>query len=172
MAGRAGARGRTRRARRPRHPLRNRPGTHQQSSGKAEPAAAVIRRLFQTGEVSADFNGDFSQAVATPEGNLPAVWRLWEPDQAHFALDSSVGHDTPGSARISDSLDVDGGVPALYTVPVQPQAVPGGQYRVTAWVRGQEAPGTAPPGSAFAEIWLKSADNSGTVWFDDVTWTR
>jgi hypothetical protein len=35
-----------------------------------------------------------------------------------------------------------------------------------------EATGTAPPGAAFAEIWLKSARNSGTVWFDDVTWTR
>jgi hypothetical protein len=34
-----------------------------------------------------------------------------------------------------------------------------------------EATGTAPPGAAFAEIWLKSADNSGVVWFDDVTWT-
>ena len=181
-----------------------------QSNGTPKPAAAVIRRLFQTGEVSDDFNGDFSQAVATPQGNLPAVWRLWEPDQADFALDPSVGHDAPGSARISDSLGSDGGVPAFYTVPVQPQIVPGGQYRVTAWVRGQaatgttvvnvswfntqgvymsgsdsaglspgdtdwtelEATGTAPPGAAFAEIWLKSADNSGTAWFDDVTWTR
>ena len=88
--------------------------------------------------------------------------------------------------------------------------MPGAQYGVTAWVRGQEATGTtvvnvswynnqgvymsgsdsaalnpgdtdwteleatgtAPPGAAFAEIWLKSADNSGTAWFDDVTWTR
>jgi hypothetical protein len=32
------------------------------------------------------------------------------------------------------------------------------------------AAGPAPPGAAFAEIWLKSAHNSGTVWFDDVTW--
>ena len=180
------------------------------SDGTAKPAAAVIRRLFQTGEVSDDFNGDFSQGVATPQGTLPAVWRLWEPDQARFALDPSVGHDASGSASISDSLGSDGGVPAFYTVPVQPQVVPGAQYGVTAWVRGRqvtgttvvnvswynnqgvymsgsdsaalnpgdtdwtelEATGTAPPGAAFAEIWLKSADNSGTVWFDDVTWTR
>jgi hypothetical protein len=101
-------------------------------------------------------------------------------------------------------------VPAYYTVPVTPQILPGGHYRVTAWARGRAATGitvvnlswfngqgvfmsgrdsvslpagdtnwtelqataTAPPGAAFAEIWLKSADDSGTVWFDDVTWTR
>jgi hypothetical protein len=181
-----------------------------QTDGAPKPAATVIRQVFQAGDVSADFNSDFSQAVATPQGELPAVWRLWDPDQAHFALDQDVGHDAPGSARISDSLGSDADMPAFYTVPVQPQIVPGCQYRVTAWVRGQaatgttvvnvswfndqgvfmsgsdsaglgpgdtgwtelEATGTAPPGAAFAEIWLKSADNSGTVWFDDVTWTR
>jgi hypothetical protein len=101
-------------------------------------------------------------------------------------------------------------MPAFYTVPVQPRIMPGGRYRVTAWVRGYRATGTTvvnvswfnsqgifmsgsdsaglgsgdtgwteleatgvtPPGAAFAEIWLKSAHNSGTVWFDDVTWTR
>lgn len=179
--------------------------------GTPKPGAAVISRLFRTGSVSDDYNGDFSQAVATPQGELPAVWRLWEPGQAHFALDPDVGHDTrAGSARISDSGGSDASMPAFYTVPVQPQVTPGCQYRVTAWVRGAratgtsvvnvswfdsrgvfisgsdsaglkpgdtgwtelEATGTAPPAAAFAEIWLKSAHNSGTVWFDDVTWTR
>jgi hypothetical protein len=121
-----------------------------------------------------------------------------------------VGHDAPGSARISDSRGSDASMPAFYTVPVQPLVVPGGQYRVTVWARGQRATGTsvvnvswfndqgvfmsgsdsaslgpgdtawteltasgtAPAGAAFAEIWLKSADNAGTVWFDDVTWAR
>jgi hypothetical protein len=180
------------------------------TDGAPKPAAAVIRQLFHTGNVSDEFNTDFSQAVTTPDGELPAVWRLWEPDQAHFALDPAVGHDTPGSARISDSGGSDAGMPAFYTVPVQPQIVPGSRYRVTAWVRGYGATGTtvvnvswfnsrgifmsgsdsaglspgdtdwtelevtatAPPGAAFAEIWLKSAHNSGTVWFDDVAWTR
>lgn len=180
------------------------------TDGTPKPAAAVISRLFHTGEVGDDFNSDFSQGVATPAGELPAVWREWEPDQAQFALDPAVGHGAPGSARISDSGGSDADMPAFYTVPVQPEIVPGCQYRVTAWVRGQaatgttvvnvswynaqgvfmsgtdsagldpgetdwtelEATGTAPPGAAFAEIWLKSADNSGTVWFDDVTWTR
>jgi hypothetical protein len=180
------------------------------TDGTPKPAADVIGRLFHTGNLSADFNSDFAQAVATPQGELPALWRLWEPDQAHFVLDPAVGHDTPGSARISDSSGSDAGMPAFYTVPVQPQIVPGRRYRVTAWVRGHgatgttvvnvswfnsrgvymsgsdsaglspgdtdwtelEATGTAPPGAAFAEIWLKSAHNSGTVWFDDVTWTR
>lgn len=176
-----------------------------------KPAAAVIGRAFRSGLISADFNGDFSRAVATPRGELPAIWRLWEPDQAHFALDPAVGHDTPGgSARISDSGGGDSDMPAFYTVPVRPRTVPGSEYRVTAWVRGYratgttvinvswfdsrgvfisgsdsaglrpgdthwtelEATGTAPPAAAFAEIWLKSARNSGTVWFDDVTWAR
>jgi len=181
------------------------------TDGTPKPAAAVIRRLFDTGNISDDFNTAFSQAVTTPQGELPAVWRLWEPDQAHFALDPAVGHDSPGgSARISSSGGSDADMPAFYTVPVQPQTVPGYRYRVTAWVRGSgatgtttvnvswfdsqgvymsgsdsaalnpgdtdwtelEAIGTAPQGAAFAEIWLKSAHNSGTVWFDDVTWTR
>jgi hypothetical protein len=178
--------------------------------GAPKPAASVIRQLFRSGNVSDGFNSDFAQAVATPEGTLPAVWRLWEPGQAHFALDPRVGHDAPGSARIAGSGGSAAGMPAFYTVPAAPQVVPGGQYRVTAWVRGREATGTtvvnvswfngqgvfmngrdsaslpagdtnwtelqatatAPPGAAFAEIWLKSADDSGTVWFDDVTWTR
>lgn len=181
------------------------------SDGTPKPAAAVISRLFRTGSVSDDDNSDFSQAVATPQGELPAIWRLWEPDQAHFALDPDVGHGARGgSARISDSGGSDASMPAFYTVPVRPQITPGCQYRVTAWVRGEratgtsvvnvswfdsrgvfisgsdsarlkpgdtgwtelEATGTAPPSAAFAEIWLKSAHNSGTVWFDDVTWTQ
>jgi hypothetical protein len=86
------------------------------TDGTPKPAAAVIRQLFHTGDVSADFNSDFSQAVTTPQGELPAVWRLWEPDQAHFALDPAVGHDTPGgSARISGSGGSDAGMPAFYT---------------------------------------------------------
>jgi hypothetical protein len=180
------------------------------TDGTPKPAAAVISQLFHTGYVSDDFNSDFAQGVSTPQGELPAVWRLWEPDQAQFALDPTVGRNAPGSARISDSSGSDANVPAFYTVPVQPQIIPGQQYRVTAWVRGQaatgtsvvnvswfnsqgvfmsgsdsaglgpgdtdwtelEATGTAPAGAAFAEIWLKSANNSGTVWFDDVTWMR
>jgi hypothetical protein len=179
-----------------------------QTDGTPKPAAAVIRQAFQTGVVSDAFNSGFSQAVATPQGELPAVWRIWEPGEAHFASDPAVGHDAPGAARISGSLGSDADMPAFYTVPVQPQIVAGCRYRVTAWVRGQaatgttvvnvswynaqgvfmsgsdsaalspgdtdwtelEATGTAPTGAAFAEIWLKSAENSGTVWFDDVTW--
>jgi hypothetical protein len=177
-------------------------------NGTPKPAAAVIRELFRSENVSDEFNNGFSQGVSTPQGELPAVWQLWEPGQAHFALDPAVGHDAPGSARISDSSGSDTGFPAFYTVPVQPQVVPGSQYSVTAWVRGRKATGTtlvniswfnsqgvfmsgansaclaagsthwteleatgsAPPGAAFAEIWLKSAGNSGTVWFDDITW--
>jgi hypothetical protein len=177
--------------------------------GAPKPAAAVISGLFHTGSVSQDFNNDFTQAVNTPNGMLPAVWRLWQSDQAKFAWDPAVGHDALGSARISDSAGAGGSMPAFYTVPVQPQVTPGATYRVTAWVRGLEttgktvvnitwfddngvflsgadsanlalgntpwtkleAVGEAPPGAAFAEIWLKSANNSGTVWFDDVTWT-
>jgi len=181
------------------------------SDGTPKPAADVVRQVFRGAGVSADFNSDFSQAVATPQGELPAIWRLWEPDHARFALDPAVGHDTPeGSARICGSGGGDASMPAFYTVPVRPQIVPGSQYRVTAWVRGHqatgatvvnvswfdatgvfisgtdspslgsgdtdwtelEATGVAPPGAAFAEIWLKSARNSGTVWFDDVTWAR
>jgi hypothetical protein len=176
--------------------------------GTPKPAAAVIRRLFRSGSVGDGFNNGFSQAVTTSAGELPAVWRLWEPGQARFAFDPAVGHDAPGSARISDSGGSAAGVPAFYTVPVQPQIVPGDRYRVTAWVRGREATGTTvvtiswfngqgvfmsgtdsaslgagdtdwtelaatgvpPPGAAFAEIWLKSARDFGTVWFDDVTW--
>ena len=179
------------------------------TDGTPKPAAAVIRRLFQTGDIGTDYNNGFTQAVTTPQGELPAVWRLWEPDQAQFALDPTVGHASPGAARISDSRGSDGGMPAFYTVPVHPQIVPGCRYRVTAWASGHEATGTsvvnvswfnaqgvfmtgtdsaslspgdtpwtelqatatAPPSAAFAEIWLKSADNSGTAWFDDVTWT-
>lgn len=183
-------------------------------NGTPKPAAAVIRTLFRSGKVGDGFNGAFSQAVRTPRAaatareTLPAVWQVWDAGQARFALDPSVGHDAPGSARISGSGGSDDTFPAFYTVPVQPEVVPGGRYRVTAWVRGQRATGTtvvniswfnrrgvfmsgidsaalgpgdtgwteleatgaAPPAAAFAEIWLKSARNSGTVWFDDVTW--
>jgi hypothetical protein len=180
------------------------------ADGAPKPAAATIRLLFRTGRVSQNFNNGFRQSVTTPGGVLPAVWRLWQPGQARFAQDPAVGHDAPGSARISDSSGRGGGMPAFYTVPVQPQAIPADRYRVTAWVRGRHATGrtvvniswfsgtgvflsgadsaslaggdtpwteleadaAAPRGAAFAEIWLKSAHNSGTVWFDDVTWTR
>jgi hypothetical protein len=178
------------------------------TNGAPKPAAAVIRQLFRTGRVSQEFNNNFTQAVSTRDGMLPAVWRLWQPGQAHFAWDPAVGYHSPGSARISDSAGTDGSMPAFYTVPVQPEVMPGERYRAAAWVRGVkatgktvvnitwfndngvflsgadsaslptgdtewrelEAIGVAPPGAAFAEIWLKSAHNSGTVWFDDATW--
>jgi hypothetical protein len=180
------------------------------AGGAPKPAAAVIGRLFRAGSVSQSDNNGFSHAVITPDGLLPAIWRRWQPGPARFAWDPAVGHDAPGSARISDSDGTSGSMPAFYTVPVQAQAAPGHRYRVTAWVRGLQATGTtvvnitwfsnrgvflsgadsarlpggdaqwteleassvAPRGAAFAEIWLKSAGDSGTVWFDDVTWTR
>ncbi|MGI8448404.1 MAG: hypothetical protein ACR2MP_14725 [Streptosporangiaceae bacterium] len=180
------------------------------ADGAPKPAAAVIRRLFRTGQVSQNGNTGFGQAVTTPHGLLPAIWRLWQPGQAHFAWDPQAGRDAPGSVRISGSHRVAQSMPAFYTVPVRPQATPGDRYRVTAWARGLHATGrtvvniswfnrggvfvsgadsaalprgdtgwteleasaVAPRGAAFAEIWLKSAHNSGTVWFDDVTWIR
>lgn len=179
-------------------------------NGTRKPAAAVISRLFTGGTVSPAFNADFDQAVATPSGVLPAIWRLWQPGQASFGWDPAVGHDGRGSARISGSRGIGTGMPGFYTGPVQPQVMPGDRYRVTAWVRGQAATGrnvvniswlndngvflsgtdsaslpagdtpwteltvtaVAPPGAAAAQIWLKSAHDAGTVWFDDVTWTR
>jgi hypothetical protein len=180
------------------------------ANGTRKPAAAVISRLFTGGSVSRAFNAGFDQAVATPSGSLPALWRLWQPNQASFGWDPAVGHDTRGSARISGSRGVGTGMPGFYTGPVQPQVTPGDRYRVTAWVRGHNATGrsvvnitwlnangvylsgtdsaslpagdtpwnelavtaVAPPGAAAAQIWLKSAHDAGTVWFDDVTWTR
>jgi hypothetical protein len=179
------------------------------TNGAPKPAAEVIRKLFRSETVSQDFNGEFTQPVTTPGGRLPAVWRIWQPDQGHFAWDPSVGHKSPGSARISDSAGAGGSMPAFYTVPVQPQVTTKHWYRVTAWVRGRTATGStvvniswfndagvymsgvnspslqagdtswtelqvagaAPNGAAFAEIWLKSAHDTGTVWFDDVSWT-
>jgi hypothetical protein len=180
------------------------------ANGTRKPAAAVIRRLFTGGGVSRAFNAGFDQAVATPGGALPALWRLWQPGQASFGWDRAVGHDTRGSARISGSRGVGTGMPGFFIDPVQPQVAPGDRYRVTAWVRGDQATGrtvvnitwlndngvflsgtdsaslpagdtqwtelqvtaVAPPGAAAAQIWLKSAHDAGTVWFDDVTWTR
>jgi hypothetical protein len=180
------------------------------ANGTRKPAAAVIRRLFTGGGVSRAFNANFGQAVATPSGALPSLWRLWQPGQASFGWDSAVGHDARGSARIQSSRGVGTGMPGFYTGPVQPRVTPGVRYRVTAWVRGHDATGrtvvniswlnangvflggtdsaglpaggtpwtelavtaVAPPGAAAAQIWLKSAHDAGTVWFDDVTWTR
>ncbi len=177
------------------------------ADGTDKPAAAVIRRLFTGRGVSPAVNADFDQAVDTPGGQLPAVWRLWQPGQASFGWDAAVGHDSRGSARISGSRGVGTDMPGFYTDPVQPQVTPGARYRVTAWVHGQNATGknvvnitwlddngvylsgtdsaslpagdtpwtrlavtaVAPPGAAAAEIWLKSAHDQGTVWFDDVT---
>lgn len=178
------------------------------ANGTRKPAAAVITRLFTGGTVGRAFNAGFDQAVATPSGSLPAIWRRWQPGQASFGLDPAVGHDGPGSARISGSRGTGTGMPGFYTGPVQPRVTPGERYRVTAWVRGQDATGrnvinitwlndngvflsgtdscglpagdtgwteltataVAPPGAAAAQIWLKSAHDAGTVWFDDVTW--
>jgi hypothetical protein len=145
-----------------------------QTDGTPKPAAAVIRQVFQTGDVSDAFNSDFSQAVATPQGELPAVWRLWESDEAHFAQDPAVGHDAPGSASISDSLGSSANVPAFYTVPVQPQIVPGGQYRVTAWVRGQDATGTTVVNLSWFNkqgVFMSGSD-SATLSPGDTNWTE
>jgi hypothetical protein len=177
--------------------------------GAPKPAAAVIRQVFRSGTVDQYFNNDFTETVTTPTGKLPAVWQIWQPDQAHFGWDPGVGLGSTASARISDSAGIDGSMPAFYTEPARPEVVTGHRYRVTAWVRGRaatgstvvniswfndtgvymsganssslragdtnwtelEVTGSAPPGAAFAEIWLKSAHDKGTVWFDDVAWT-
>jgi hypothetical protein len=175
-----------------------------------KPAAAVIDQLFYTDTIDLAFNNNFSEGFRTGHGYLPALWRIWQPDQADFGWDPVVGHDQPGSARIANSHGVDGGMPAFYAVPVQPEVEQGSRYAVTGWARGTRATGktlinitwfdqkgiflsgvdsaplpigdaqwtkldtvgVAPPKAAFAEIWLKSAHNSGTVWFDDIIWKR
>jgi hypothetical protein len=144
------------------------------ANGTRKPAAAIISRLFKNGSVGLAFNANFDQAVATPSGALPAVWRLWQPGQAGFGWDRAAGHDARGSARISSSRGVGTGLPGFYAGPVQPQVTPGDRYRVTAWVRGHDATGKTVVNISWLNangVFLSGTDSAGLP-AGDTPWTE
>lgn len=109
--------------------------------GSAKPAASDVRHFYSTGAISTDFNGSFSQGGPSPSGPQPAAWRIFDPASARFDWDAKVGHDAPGSVRISGARGSARRVPAYYQELWGIQIRPLQTYTVTAWVRGEDLTG-------------------------------
>lgn len=173
--------------------------------GSPKPAADVVASEF-AGEASADFNGDFEDAVTSGGGqSFPAQWTSFAASSGRLSLDTTFAHSGRGSVRLAGTGASESGYPAIAAVP--PVAVMAGRtYSASAWAAGASATGTslvsiswfdannqylgqaqsavvaqgtstwrklsatapAPTGVAYAKVFLKSGNNTGVVWFDDV----
>lgn len=107
------------------------------SDGAPKPAATTLATIFAGGAVPLSFNNGFEQG----SDGLPWLWRRWLPDEARFALDTTVAHSGTASARIEDSTgNHTVGCPAFYIAPVA-VVTPGVTYSAGAWLRSRRAAG-------------------------------
>lgn len=106
-------------------------------SGKAKPAAASISALFQSGTVASGINGDFSVG----DGTDVADWSPVRANGATLAWDDTVGHDAPGSVRLSGTGTSADGDPAYVATPVVQPTAADEDFEMTAWAKGENATG-------------------------------
>lgn len=115
-----------------------------------KPAATFMRALNAGAALSGDFNNGFEQI--DPSG-LPVLWRLWTRPcgsipagacgfQADFAVDRSISYEGTVSARISNGISNQYGIPGYFLSPPM-VTVPGQSYTVTAVARGDKVVGVA-----------------------------
>lgn len=115
-----------------------------------KPAAVFMASLNSGETLSDDFNNGFEQIDSS---GLPLLWRLRSKPcgptpssgcgfQADFAADKTVAHSGTASARISNGVSNQYGVPGFFLSPPVP-TVPGHTYTATVFARGQNVVGTA-----------------------------
>jgi hypothetical protein len=115
-----------------------------------KPAAGFMRAVNAGAALSDDFNNGFEQ---TDPSGLPVLWRLWtrpcdsapKPGcgfQADFAVDRSLSYEGAVSARISNGISNQYGIPGYFLSPPI-VTVPGQSYSVTAFTRGDKVRGVA-----------------------------
>jgi hypothetical protein len=104
--------------------------------------------------------------TSSSDDNAPGLWAV--PVNSHVVPGQTVaasvwgrGQNAKGDNRLSISFFDTNGV---YCGQIESPSVPSGS---TGWAK-LTASGTVPPDAAYVRLYLKSSDNSGTVWFDDV----
>jgi hypothetical protein len=107
-------------------------------TGRARPAAQVVREAF-SGRIASTSNLDFTQAGSDGQ---PVVWSRYLPTQGNLAYDPRVGHQRPGSVRLSATQISPRGAPGYFLVPDNPP-LPGQLWQVSAWASGSDVTGTA-----------------------------
>jgi len=106
--------------------------------GAAKPAAASIKGLYQSNEVSTTINGDFTLG----SGTEAADWRTTlAGGSGTLAWDASIGHNAPGSVSLSDTTMPTSGAPAFIAAPVLQPTASGQGFELTAWAEGENATG-------------------------------
>lgn len=115
-----------------------------------KPAATLMTSVNSGVALSPDFNNGFEQI---DDSGLPTLWRLRSKPcgsypapacgfQADFAADTSVSHSGGASARISNGISNQYGMPGFFLSPPTP-TLPGHTYTATAFARGQNVAGAA-----------------------------
>jgi hypothetical protein len=178
-----------------------------EADGTPKPAVAAVRAYLTQDRISTDINAGFARGGPIGDASQPADWRVFDGQEGSLAWDPEVGHDAPGSVRLTATKGTSGRVPSYYQSiwSVQPSA--GRFTRVSAYARGVAIDGDdriaiswfdangrylgqnesarlpagdpgwtrlvvraePPAGAAVLEVHLKSSDERGTVWFDDVS---
>jgi hypothetical protein len=178
-----------------------------EADGTPKPAVAAVRAYLTQDRISTDLNAGFSRGGPSSDGPQPADWRVFDAEEGSLAWDPTVGHDGPGSVRLTATRGSSGRVPSFYQ-PIWSLALrPGRVYRVSAFARGENVSGDdrvaiswfdasghylgqdesrtlpagspgwtrltvrarPPAGAVVLEVHLKSSNEFGTVWFDDVS---
>ncbi len=134
--------------------------------GTAKPSASVVRGYFTVGGGVSTSLGSFSRSDGTTGIPLPLGWRIFGLGAGTFSWDGTVGHDAPGSAKLSatlpitsTSVDSDASiVPSFYISPAGVHVQPGRSFSAVVWARGEDVTGSN-------RISLSFFDSSGRFLF-------
>jgi hypothetical protein len=108
------------------------------TDGTAKPAARSLESVFTGRPISTTFGNTFDGG----HDGLPDGWQATDSSGGNLSWDSSVGHTSPGSVRLTDTAAGTDPVPAFYTTPVVQPTHPGETFRLSAWASCLNATGT------------------------------
>ncbi len=121
-------------------------------------------QVSHSGAGSVSLSNTSGSPGAVPAYETSPIIVPTHPGQIFRATAWATGSAATGSNRIAISwFDAD----RVYLGDTESAHLPSG---TTPWTQ-LTVTSTAPPGAAYEEVHLKSSDNTGTVWFDDVTFS-
>jgi hypothetical protein len=106
------------------------------TTGAEKASALMIKQLFVKHVISTNYNATFSSQT----DGLPTYWHTNDTAQGSFEWDGTVGHDSLGSARISDTSSGTQD-PAFSNVPIENLTAPGQIVTDSVWAAGTNTTG-------------------------------
>jgi hypothetical protein len=111
------------------------------SDGSPKPVVADVEDYLKRNAISTDINADFSRGGPSSTGAQPADWREFDGTGGTLGWDPNVGHDAPGSVRMTRTRGSAIRVPSYFQKIWSIEIRPHESFSVSAWSEGTNVSG-------------------------------